>query len=312
MGRGMARNLLKAGFPLTVFDVNPEAIKELVAEGAVAATMPKGVAEPSDVVITVLPSSVEVEAVVLGADGLIEGFKSGATLIDCSTISPMTVRKVAAALAKKGARVIDAGMAMSLLPPRAPLPTDPGISGAVAQAIAGTMRLLCGADPQVFAECQDVLDAISQEQLLCGPVGCGMTVKLANNLFAAAVQSLYFEVFCWAAKNGVEPALLLEVFKTGACSSPLLSGPVESLAFKRKFRKGVFPIDYIHKDFAEAQHAARAVRAPLLITGLISQLMEVARAQGWGEWHTPIMLRVFEQMAQVEINLDTPPDQPNG
>lgn len=300
MGGGMARNVAESGVQLTVFDANDAAADSLVAFGATKAATPREAAERSEVVVTVLPATPHVEQVYLGADGIVHGLKPGAITIDCSTISPVTARRVAAAVAARGGSHLDAGMTACNQPPRRTEPTGPGISKIVGQAQAGTMKLVIGGERETFDRAMPVLNAMSQEQLYCGPSGSGITVKVANNMLIAALETLYFEVFVWAQKNGVPPDTLLDAFKNGASNSNVLRGDIEQFALKRRFEPGIFPIDYVHKDLVEAQHAAEATQTPLLMVGVAKQLYEMARAQGLGGYYEPTVLKVIEQMAGCE------------
>ena len=305
MGSGMAKNLAEAGFELAVHDANPAAVRALEEYGARAATTPRQAAETADVVVTVLPATPQVEQVYLGPGGIAEGIRPGTITIDCSTISPVTVRRVAAALAEKGAHHFDAGMTACHQPPRRPEPVDSGVSKIVGQAQAGTMKLVVGGERDQFERAHPVLDAMSQEQVYCGASGAGMVVKLGNNMLIASLLPLNFEVFVWAKKNGVEPDVLLDAFKGGASNSTVLRGDVEQWALKRRFEPGIFPIDYVHKDLTEGEHAAMATNTPLLMVGVAKQLYEIARAKGLGGYYEPTVLKVLEELAGgVEVALE--------
>jgi len=306
MGSGMAKNVAEAGFELAVHDATPAAVHPLEEYGARAAASPREVAEAADVVVTVLPATPQVEQVYLGPGGIAESLRPGSITIDCSTISPVTVRRVAAALAARGAHHLDAGMTACHQPPRRPEPpAEAGVSKIVGQAQAGTMKLVVGGEREAFERAHPILDAISQEQVYCGASGAGMVVKLGNNMLIAALLPLYFEVFVWAKKQGVEPDVLLEAFKGGASNSTVLRGDVEQWALRRRFEPGIFPIDYVHKDLTEGEHAAMATNTPLLMVGVAKQLYEIARAKGLGGYYEPTVLKVLEELAGgVEVALD--------
>jgi 3-hydroxyisobutyrate dehydrogenase-like beta-hydroxyacid dehydrogenase len=305
MGNGMAKNAAEAGFELTVYDASEAAVRDLEGYGARAAASPAEVAAASEVIVTVLPATPQVEQVYLGAGGIVEGLRPGSISIDCSTISPVTVRRVAAAVAAAGSQHLDAGMTACNQPPRRPEPVDTGVSKIVGQAQTGTMKLVVGGDRAAFERAHPVLDAMSQEQVYCGPSGSGMVVKLGNNMLIASLLPLYFEVFIWAKKNGVEADVLLEAFKGGASNSNVLRGDVEQWALKRRFDPGIFPIDYVHKDLTEGEHAAMATNTPMLMVSVAKQLYEVARARGLGGYYEPTVLKIMEEMAGgVEVALD--------
>ena len=217
----------------------------------------------------------------------------------------LPLRQVAAVVAARGAHHLDAGMTACHQPPRRPEPVEAGLSKIVGQAQAGTMKLVVGGEREAFERAQAVLDAVSQEQVYCGASGAGMVVKLGNNMLIASLLPLYFEVFVWAKKNGVEADVLLEAFKGGASNSAVLRGDVEQWALRRRFEPGIFPIDYVHKDLAEGEHAAMATHTPLLMVGVAKQLYEIARAKGLGGYYEPTVLKVLEELAGgVEVALE--------
>jgi len=305
MGGGMAKNIAEAGFDLIVHDANPAAVRALEDHGARSAAVPREVAETSDVIVTVLPATPQVEQVYLGPGGIAEGLRPGSVTIDCSTISPVTVRRVAAAIEARRSHHLDAGMTACHQPPRRPEPVGTGVSKIVGQAQAGTMKLVVGGDREAFERAETVLAAMSQEQVYCGSSGSGMVVKLGNNMLIASLLPLYFEVFVWAKRNGVEPDILLEAFKGGASNSTVLRGDVEQWALRRRFEPGIFPIDYVHKDLTEGEHAAMATNTPLLMVGVAKQMYEIARARGLGGYYEPTVLKVIEELAGgVEVALE--------
>jgi 3-hydroxyisobutyrate dehydrogenase-like beta-hydroxyacid dehydrogenase len=305
MGSGMAKNAAEAGFELTVHDANPAAVRALEEYGARAAASPSEVAAASEIVVTVLPATPQVEQVYLGPGGIVDGLRPGSITIDSSTISPVTVRRVAAAVAAAGSQHLDAGMTACNQPPRRPEPVNTGVSKIVGQAQAGTMKLVIGGDRAAFERAHPVLDAMCQEQVYCGSSGSGMVVKLGNNMLIASLLPLYFEVFIWAKKQGVEADVLLEALKGGASNSNVLRGDVEQWALRRRFDPGIFPIDYVHKDLAEGEHAAMATNTPLMMVSVAKQLYEIARARGLGGYYEPTVLKVMEELAGgVEVALD--------
>jgi 3-hydroxyisobutyrate dehydrogenase-like beta-hydroxyacid dehydrogenase len=303
MGHGMARNVLEAGFPLVVCDVNPAPVQELVGLGASSAPSPAALAEQVDVVLTALPGTAQVESVVFGVGGLLAGLRPGSTMVDFSTVSPNTTRRVAHAIEAKGARHLDAGMTTSLQPPRRPLPDLPVIR-VVAQAMSGTMRLFLGGDPQVIAEVQDVLDAVSQEQFYCGPHGAGVTVKLANNMVTVSTVALLSELFVWAEKNGVGAQTMLEALSQGSANSNTLQGDFAKRALRGDFPEGLFPIDYMHKDATEALEAARGVQMPMLYITLVQQVLEMSRAAGDGGLLFTSLLKTFERLGGAQARIE--------
>ncbi|MBI3964925.1 MAG: NAD-binding protein [Chloroflexi bacterium] len=297
MGRGLAQNCLKAGFEVTVFDQSSAAVEALVAQGARAVGSPREVAAACDAIILCLPSSPHVEAVCLGPDGLIEAIQSGAVVVDCTTCSPLTSRKVAAELKRKDAYFVDAGMTTSQRTDRRPEPSGPGISHAVGAALGGNLLLLMGGEKEAIAKVQDVLDAISLEQRHFGDVGAGEVVKLGSNVLTAIFVAAYCEVLVWAAKQGVDAQLVVDAYRNGTANSVVLGNHIDKFAVKRRFEPGIFPVDYMYKDVDLTLSAARAIQCPMPVTSLIFQFLESARAQGEGGTYHPVVLKVFEQLA---------------
>lgn len=178
MGKPMAKNIIKGGFSLTVYDLLTESINELVTFGAVAAKSPKEVGENSQIAILMVPDSPEVEAAVLGKDGLLEGMREGNTIVVMSTVDPFFVQSLASKCAKKGVRVIDAGVAGS------PLNT----------VAAGTATIMAGGPKEIFDECRDVFETMGKYIFHCGDViGSGEMAKLANNIIVLTTKLIIHE-----------------------------------------------------------------------------------------------------------------------
>jgi 3-hydroxyisobutyrate dehydrogenase-like beta-hydroxyacid dehydrogenase len=219
MGSGMARSLLRAGFAVTVFDLRAEARTEAVQHGAGEARTPREAAAAADVACTSLPD----QAAVLGADRLLEGLRPGSTYIDLSTIDPVTVRKVGAALAARGARMLDV-----------PVGKGPAAAG------AGDLTLMIGGDPAVVEACQDVLRALGSTLFYCGRLGSGATVKLINNLVSCSVVALDAEAMVLGARADVDLDVLVEVLKTTAADNWHLRNTIAPMvlagAFAPRFR----------------------------------------------------------------------------
>ena len=173
MGGGMAAHLLSNGYPLSVYDVDPEAVDRLVRKGALAAASPKEAAERSELVITCLPSTDAVEEAALGDDGVVAGMSPGQIYIDMSTMAPETTRKLGAAVAQKQGHMLDV-----------PLGKGPD------EAATGDLSLMVGGDPTVVERCANVLDTVATTRFYCGELGTGVTVKIVNNLVSCGVSTL--------------------------------------------------------------------------------------------------------------------------
>ncbi len=282
MGRPMALNLLRAGHELTVYDVVPAAATALTEAGARAAGSPREAAAAAEVVISMLPASAHVVAAMFGADGAIEGLRPGVTLIDMSTIDPGTTKRVAEAVAAKGARMLDAP-----------------VSGSSTGAAAGTLTIMVGGDPETFAAQRDLLGAMGGNVIHCGPVGMGETVKLANNLIAAISMAAVAEGFALGVRAGADPRVLFDVISksSGNCwtlqTRPPVPGLVEGSPADDDFAPG-FMTDLMHKDLGLALAAGDEFKVPLALTALARQLYAMTSAQGYGRKDFSAIAKMLE------------------
>ena len=206
MGKPMAKNLLKAGYRLVVYDILDAPVKELVEAGARAGSSPKDVAAQSELIITMLPNSPHVKAAVLGKNGVIEGAKAASVLVDMSSIAPLASREVAAALAAKGVEMLDAP-----------------VSGGEPKAIEGTLAIMVGGKDAVFAKVKDVLLKMGASAVLCGDIGAGNVTKLANQIIVALNIAAMSEAFVLATKAGVDPERVFDAVKGGLAGSAVLN-----------------------------------------------------------------------------------------
>jgi len=289
MGKPMAFNLIKAGYPLTVHDLNPKPVEELVAAGATAASSSREAAEKSEVVITMLTSSPHVERVMFGPDGVLAGLKRGAIIIDMSTIDPIVTRKVAAAAAEKGIEMLDAP-----------------VSGAPLKAADGTLSIMVGGKKEVFARCQDILEVMGEKIFHVGDVGMGEVVKLSNNLIAAVCGIGVCEGFLFGTKLGADPRTLFEVISASAGNCWVLQtrvpypGVIPESPANNDFAPG-FTTDLMAKDLGLILSAAEATKIPLLACSLTRQLIEAARAMGLGQKDWTVVSKVFHRLAGDEV-----------
>ena len=205
MGKPMARNLLKAGYPLVVHTRKRATVDELVAEGAKAGSSPRDVAAQSDVVITMLPDSPDVEEVVLGKDGVAEGIKPGAIYVDMSTIAPASARRVAETVGKKGAQALDAP-----------------VSGGEKGAIEATLSIMAGGPQGAFDAVEPIFKAMGKNIVLVGPSGAGQIAKAANQLVVGVTIEAVAEALALAEAAGVDPAKVRSVLLGGFAQSRIL------------------------------------------------------------------------------------------
>ena len=202
MGLPMAQNLLSAGYTLTVYDIVDHGVEATVKQGAKATTSAKEVAGNSDVIITMLPSSPHVREAILGTEGVIEGIKKGSTVIDMSTIDPVTTREIAQILSDKGVSMLDA-------------PVARGVSAAK----AGTLAIYVGGGKEVYTKYKDILSVMGTDILYAGGSGAGEIVKIANNLMVATTMCSLAEALVLGVKAGVEPDILFKALSTGSGDS---------------------------------------------------------------------------------------------
>ncbi|MBV8601447.1 MAG: 2-hydroxy-3-oxopropionate reductase [Candidatus Eremiobacteraeota bacterium] len=205
MGKPMARNLLKAGYPLVVHTRKRATVDELVAEGAKAGSSPRDVAAQSDVVITMLPDSPDVEEVVLGKDGVAEGIKPGAIYVDMSTIAPASARRVAETVGEKGAQALDAP-----------------VSGGEKGAIEATLSIMAGGPQGAFDAVEPIFKAMGKNIVLVGPSGAGQIAKAANQLVVGVTIEAVAEALALAEAAGVDPAKVRSVLLGGFAQSRIL------------------------------------------------------------------------------------------
>src|SRR5512143_1731069 len=199
MGKPMAKNLLKAGFKLTVNSRSPGPVEELASLGATAAHSPRAVAEASEVVITMVPDTPEVEQVVTGPEGILAGARPGLIHIDMSTISPLATRRLAEMEQRAGVTLLDAP-----------------VSGGTVGAEAGTLSIMAGGDEATFELCRDVFAAMGTRLNYMGPVGAGQSTKACNQIMTGGIYAVMAEALVLAQKSGLDPAKVVEVLAGGA------------------------------------------------------------------------------------------------
>lgn len=283
MGRPMARNLIKAGHKLVVHSRSRGPVDELVAEAgdaAIAASSPREVAEQAKTIITMLPDSPDVEAVVFGENGLIEAMGEGHLLIDMSTIAPATAVAVSEALAEKGARALDAP-----------------VSGGDKGAIAGTLSIMVGGDEADVERARPLFEAMGTTIVHVGGPGAGQVVKACNQIMVAIAYAGLSEALVLGTKAGVDPEKILQVLGGGLANSRVLEmrGPT---MIKHQFEPG-FRIRLHRKDLNIALNAGREEGVPLSVTALVSQMFESARAHGRDELDHSALLTVVEDAAGI-------------
>ena len=270
MGLPMAANLVAKGFSVTAYDVVPAALEAAAARGAVRAGSPKEAAAAAELVITMLPSSANVEAVYLGAGGIIEGAAAGRLCVDMSTIDPGTSQRVAARLQERGIRFLDA-------------PVSGGVNGAT----AGTLAIMVGGAAEDLEEARPALAAMGANIIHVGSVGAGEVAKLCNNLISGSALIAVAEAFRIGEAFGVDPRVLTNVIAKSSGGTWVMEhmhpvpGIVDSAASSRQYAPG-FMTDLMAKDLALAVNAAREKRVPVAVAAAAQQLYRMASSHGLG------------------------------
>jgi 2-hydroxy-3-oxopropionate reductase len=282
MGKPMCKNLLKAGHTLVVYDIDNAPVQELAQAGAEAGASPKDVASTADIVITMLPDSAQVKAVVLGKDGVIEGARKGSIVVDMSSIAPLVSREVSAALAERGIRMIDAP-----------------VSGGEPKAIDGTLSIMVGGARADFEEVLPVLMAMGSSAVLTVSTGAGSVTKLANQIIVQINIAAVSEALVMACKAGVDPELVYQAIRGGLAGSAVLDAKAP-LMMDRKFEPGG-TIAINMKDLGNVLETSHQIGVPLPLTAVVMEIMQALKADGMGELDHGAIVRFYEKLAHVEV-----------
>ncbi len=280
MGRPMARNLLKAGYPLLVHSRSQGPVQELVGAGAKAANSPKDVASQVEVLITMLPNSPDVEMVALGQSGIIEGARPGLLLLDMSTISPLVSQKVGKALQSKGVRMLDAP-----------------VSGGEKGAIEGALSIMVGGEKSDFDAVLPVFQALGKTITHLGPLGAGGLTKLANQIIVAVNLTALGEALTLARKAGLDRSLTLKALGGGLAGSKCLEQKTPNY-LSGAYNPG-FKIDLHFKDLGLIMESSRALGVPLPCTAVVQELFNALRVKGRGGLDHSGVITLLEELAGV-------------
>ena len=278
MGKPMARNLMAAGYELTVLDIVTAPMDELVAEGATAGTSLRQVAAATDVLITMLPDSPQVQEVYLGAGGAFEELREGWLSIDMSSIAPGVARDLAERAAAAGAETLDAP-----------------VSGGDKGAIAGTLSVMVGGSEAAFARARPILEVMGATIVHCGPAGAGQVVKVCNQVVVAVVIEAVSEALVLGAKAGVDPSRIADVLQGGLASTKVLEMRRDNF-LTGSFDPG-FRIRLHLKDLKNALELAREAGVALPAAAQVEQLMRAADANGRGDYDHSGLVTVLEDLA---------------
>ena len=282
MGKPMAKNLLKAGYALMVYDIVPEAVQELVEAGAQAAASSKEAAAFGEVILTMLPNSPEVKEVVLGKNGVLEGAKSGSILVDMSSIAPLASQEVSARAQEKGVIMLDAP-----------------VSGGEPKAIDGTLAFMVGGPEDAFEQVKEILAVMGGSVTLVGAIGSGNTTKLANQIIVALNIAAMSEAMVLATKAGVDPEKVFEAIRGGLAGSTVLNAKVP-LALQGNFKPG-FRIELHIKDLQNALDTAHELGVPVPLSSVVMEVMQALKVDGKAKDDHGGIIQFYEKLAKIEV-----------
>jgi len=282
MGMPMVRNLMKAGFTVTVYNRTVAKAERMAKDGARKAASPKEVAAANAVIVTCVSDTPDVESVVLGPEGIVEGIKADSVVIDMSTISPDATRRIADRLRGKGCHMLDAP-----------------VSGGEQGAIDATLSIMVGGEATVLERCRPVLEAMGKTIVHVGPNGMGQTVKLMNQVLVAGNLNAAVEALMFARKQGVDLVKAIDAIKGGAAGSWQFTNLAPRMV-KRDFHPG-FKVGLMQKDLKLVMEAARATGTPLPGTSLVHQMFSSLDTATEGESGTQALVKALERLAGTEI-----------
>jgi 3-hydroxyisobutyrate dehydrogenase len=278
MGNPMALNVLKGGFPMTVFDIDPKTMKNLVEAGARGAASAREVAQSSDVVVTSLPGSPEVEAAYLTSGGLMDSARPGAVLVDLSSVLPSTPRKLEARAREKGLQFLEAP-----------------VSGGVTGARAATLAIMVGGDAAALERVQPVLKCIGPNIYHIGPAGAGNTVKAINNMMSNVNALAMMEGLALGLKAGLDLKTMADVIQKSSGNSNALAR-VERALIPRNFEPG-FKVALMNKDLETFNSIAKELHVPVSFSNVAQRYQQTALAAGLGEKDTSVVFTLIERLA---------------
>lgn len=285
MGQGMSHNLLKAGYELIVWNRTASRMDPLIEAGAKAGDSPADIASKSDIIITCVSDTPDVEAVILGDQGIIHGARAGSLVIDMSTISPQVTREIATQLEAKGVHMLDAP-----------------ISGGSEGAQRGTLAIMVGGDDTQVKRVMPAFEAMGKTITHVGDIGAGQTVKLVNQILVVINMLAVSEALIFAQAGGLDLEKMLKAVENGAAGSWMLSNR-GSQAIVRDWRPG-FTIDLQQKDLRLVLEAAQQMQVPAIATSLVSNLYGTLQAQGLGDQGNHSLIRALENLSGIVVGED--------
>lgn len=282
MGKPMARNLLKAGFDLIVYDIVASSVAELAAAGAAAASDLTQITAAADIIITMLPNSPHVSQVILGSGGLLETARPGTIIVDMSSISPIVSREISAECAGKDVRLLDCP-----------------VSGGEPKAVDGTLAIMAGGDADAFEKVKDLLLKMGSSAVLVGDSGSGNVTKLANQIIVALNIAAMSEAMVLATKCGVDPEKVFRAIQGGLAGSNVLNAKMP-MVLDGNFRPG-FRIELHIKDLQNALDAAHSVGSPIPLTAEVMEILQGLKTAGKEKNDHSGIIEHYEALADVKV-----------
>jgi 2-hydroxy-3-oxopropionate reductase len=282
MGKPMARNLLKAGYTLVVHNRSRAAVDELAKEGAQAAADSQEVTRRSEIIITMLPDSPDVELVYAGDQGIFSGLKSGTLLIDMSSISPVVARKLAAEANTRGSEMLDAP-----------------VSGGEAGAVGATLSIMIGGKNSAVEKALPIFQALGKNIVHVGDAGAGQVTKAANQMVVGTTIAIVGEALVLAAKAGVDPVKVRQALLGGFAQSKILEAHGQKM-LDRNFKPG-FRVRLHEKDMKIALATGSEYGVPLMVTGVVGQMMTAMKGMGNGDLDHSGLVKFVEELAKLEL-----------
>ncbi|WP_340030058.1 2-hydroxy-3-oxopropionate reductase [Paenibacillus sp. FSL H7-0940] len=283
MGRPMSLNLIRAGYDVSVYDINQTAVMSLADAGARGAASPKEVAEHSDVIFTMLPNSEHVRTVITGEQGVLAGANTGSIIIDMSSISPVVSKELAELVSKSGLHMLDAP-----------------VSGGEPKAIDGTLAIMVGGNEMIFESVKEVLQVVGQDVTRVGDNGSGATAKLANQIIVNLNIAAMSEALVFAAKAGIDVEKMYQAIRSGLAGSAVLDAKVP-LILDRNFVAGG-RIDINLKDMTNVMETAHDIGVPLPLSSQLLEIFHALKIDGKAADDHGGIVQYFEKLAGVEVN----------
>jgi 3-hydroxyisobutyrate dehydrogenase len=284
MGKHMAKNLIKGGYELTVYDLLPEAVEEAASLGARKARSSAEAAKAAEVIITMLPADDEVKAVALGPEGVLSGAKKGSVFFEMSSIAPHTSKFVAAEAQKKGIKFLDAP-----------------VSGGTGGAEKGTLTIMVGGDKAVLDEHMEILKVMGKTIYHVGDVGMGETVKMVNQMLVGINLSGIVEALVMGTKLGVKPEVLYKIIRASSGNSFMLDSRVPGYIFTGNFTQPGFAVDLLRKDLGLSLESAKVNKVPLYMTAQAYQYLTRAASEGAGKKDMSSIIELLEKTVGVQV-----------